>query len=328
MGDELDDARHLTYSNLDTLWNAGAPLVLPVQGSPACELRIDPVSRCITLSTGYQTPEPDLTMLKNISFEAVTAGDEDLAEITVRVAGNVHGAYGLLATIADGLQIAKAPLAVAVSASVSRYKDVLAARTGLTAHEQVGLFGELLFLEFLICGSGGAGPAVSAWQGPLSEEHDFVFDEVNVEVKTTVSERRRHIIAGLSQLVPVRGTPLRLISIQITRAAGEAARTLPSLVAHVRNMAGGHVVPLDHRLEALGWRAEDADLYPTHWALRTRPRAYSIDGDFPAMTPERIAPAIPNFALVSDVTYTVDVTDLDYDSVPGALSGFVEDKET
>jgi len=326
MAEELDDARHLTYSTLDTVWNAGAPLVLPVKGTPACELRIDPVSRRITLVTGYQAPEPDLARLRNISFKAVTAGGEDFAEIAVSVDENVHGAYGLLATIADELQVEGAPLAAAVALSVSRYKDVLAARTGLSTQEEVGLFGELLFVEFLIHKI-GAGPAVASWQGPLSEEHDFVFANIDVEVKTTVSERRRHVINGLSQLVPLRGTPLSLISIQLTRASTDGYRTLPSLVANVRKKAGGHVVPLDQRLEALGWRSDDAGLYSTCWALRTAPRAYYVKSDFPRMTADLVAPVIPNFGLVSDVSYRVDVTDLDYDSIPDPVSAFVEPKE-
>jgi Putative PD-(D/E)XK family member, (DUF4420) len=165
---EPHDARHLTYSNLEILWGACAPLILPVQGSPTCELRVDPGAGHITLVTEYQTPEPDLAKLKNVSFQAVSAGDRELAEITVRVEGNVHGAYGLLTTIADELQIEKAPLAAGVATSVARYKGVLAARGSLTIQEEVGLFGELLFVDFLVR-TIGAGPAVAAWQGPLSD---------------------------------------------------------------------------------------------------------------------------------------------------------------
>jgi hypothetical protein len=202
---------------------------------------------------------------------------------------------------------------------------MLTARRGLTTEEEVGLFGELTFLEFLLR-TIGAGPAIAAWQGPFSEEHDFVFNDVDVEVKTTVSERRRHVISGLTQLVSLRGVPLSLISIQITRADSEVGRTLPSLVAHVRRMASGHVVQLDQRLEALGWRSEDIDLYPTPWAFRTQPRAYHVEGEFPAMTPDLLAPVIHNFGLLSDVSYRVDLTDLEHDALRQPLSGFVEPK--
>jgi hypothetical protein len=321
-----DDARHLTFPTLDELWNNGAPIEIPIKGDPTCRLQLDPKNELITLVTIYESPEPDVARLKNVRFNAVSAGDEDLAELAIRVEGNVHGAYGLLATIADQLQIEKAPLAAAVAAGVARHRNVLASRGALTTEKEVGIFGELLLLEFLIR-QVGAGPVVAAWQGPLSEEHDFTFDSVHIEVKTTSGERRKHVVHGLDQLVPLRGVPLSLLSIQLTRTSPEGGRTLPQIVAQARTIAGGHQVALDAMLSAFGWRSEDADLYNTCWALRSQPRAYRVKGDFPAMTPDRVGPVVPNFGLLSEVSYKVDLTDLDYHPLPDPIGGFVESKE-
>lgn len=323
MADQLHDARHLTYSNLDLLWQSGVPLMLPVQGNPLCELEFDPSAGRITLVTDYQIPEPDLAKLENLSFEPMCVDGRDVARITVRVAHNVHGAYGLLSTIADELQVASSPLAVAVAAGVEQYKDLLTARRGLTTEKEVGLVGELLFLEFLIH-TVGAGPGVAAWQGPLSEEHDFVFDGFDLEVKTTVSERRRHIVAGTGQLVPRSGASLTLLSIQITRAAGAGGLTLPVLVGQVRTSVGGHAQNLDRLLATVGWKADDADLYTTRWAPRSVPRAYLVGSDFPAITQSALASVIPNVGFLSDVSYKVDVTDLKHVTLPAPLSGFSE----
>jgi hypothetical protein len=197
----------------------------------------------------------------------------------------------------------------------------------MTTEKEVGLFGELLFLEFLIHQI-GAGPATSAWQGPLSEEHDFTFDSVHIEVKSTSGERRRHVIHGLDQLVPLRGVPLSLLSVQLTRSSPEGGRTLPQVVATVRRIAGGHRVALDGMLSSFGWLDDDADLYSTFWALRSQPRAYSVRNEFPAMTPDLVAPVMPNFVLLTDISYTVDLTDLDYDALPDPIGGFVESKES
>ncbi len=290
-----------------------------------CKLEIDPEAGHITLVTDYQVPEPALAKLQNISFEAVHSDGQDLARITVCVDQNIHGAYGLLAVIADEVQIEKSPLAVAVAVGVEQYKDMLTARRGLTPEEEIGLVGELLFLNHLIC-TIGSGPAVEAWKGPVSEEHDFVFDAFDLEVKTTVSERRRHMIAGLAQLVPRKDALLTLLSIQITRVAGADGLTLPSLVGQVRTSAGGHVVELDRLLAAAGWNAEDGDLYPTLWALRNTPRAYFVDAEFPAITAAALVSAIPNSELVSDVSYRVDVTDMEHDTLPVPLSEFAEPK--
>lgn len=322
-----DDARHLTFTTLDELWGTGAPMVLPIKGEPACRLQLDPKNGLITLVTAYDTPEPDVAKLKNVGFTAVSAGDDEFAELTVRVVGSVHGAYGLLATIADELQIEKMPLAAAVAASVARHRNVFASRGAMTTEKEVGLLGELLFLEFLIHQI-GAGPATSSWQGPLSEEHDFTFDSVHIEVKTTSSERRRHVIHGLDQLVPLRGVPLSVLSIQLTRTSPEGGRTLPQVVAQVRKIAGGHQVAVDAMLTSFGWQDDDADLYSTFWALRSQPRAYDVKGDFPAMTPDLVGPVVPNFALLSEVSYRVDLTDLHCDALPDPIGGFVESKES
>jgi hypothetical protein len=63
MSESPEDARHLTLTTLDTLWNSGNPVVLPIQGDPACRLQLDPKNGLITLVTGYRTPEPDVAWL-------------------------------------------------------------------------------------------------------------------------------------------------------------------------------------------------------------------------------------------------------------------------
>ncbi|GAA3709804.1 hypothetical protein GCM10022238_25990 [Gordonia hankookensis] len=321
------DGRHLTMATLESLWSNEAPIEIPIAGEPPCSLQLNARNHVITLVTTYQRPEPDTARLMNLSFDAWTVDNDELAAISVNVEGNIHGAYGLLATIADEIQVNHAPLAVAVDTAVTRHRDVVAARGALDVNREIGLFGELLFLDFLIHAI-GAGPAVDAWMGPISEEHDFVFDDVHIEVKTTSTERRRHVINGLGQLVPVGDTALSLLSVQLTRVTATAGRTLPQLVAAVRTAAGGHAVALDHRLESSGWLDEDAELYPTSWRLRTVPMAFPVGVDFPALTPDAVARVVPNSALVVDVSYMVDLTTLPSCSLPERLNGFVTKEES
>ncbi len=323
MSETVSDARRLTFSNLDQLWSRGAPLIIPVKGEPLCDLEFDPPGKKITLVTDYQTPEPDLAQLQNITYQPMCIDGRDVALITVRTSHGPHGPYGLLASIADQLQLTKSPLTAAVANGVKQFKDILAARVGLTPQEEIGLFGELIFLEFLMK-TIGSGPATAAWQGPHSEEHDFSFPEIDLEVKTTSSEDRRHTIAGLGQLVPRVGTQLAMVSIQITRVGDDEGETLPGLVRRVRTLAGGHVVDIDPLLAEIGWCAEDADLYSTRWALRSIPRAYVVGPEFPAITAKALAASVPNAELVSDVSYRVDVTNVDFHELPEPLSGFTE----
>ncbi|MFW0783602.1 PD-(D/E)XK motif protein [Gordonia sp. CPCC 206044] len=315
------DARHLSLTTLDELWASGAPIELPVVGDPACRLQLDPENRLLRLVTEFSRPEPDLAKFRNIRFDAYTSGREEFGEITVRVERSAHGAYSLLADVADGLQIRKVPLAVAVSDALGRHRDVIANRGALTLQREVGLFGELLFLDFLMH-TIGAGPALAAWQGPVAEEHDFVFETVHVEIKCTSSEQRKHVIHGLGQLVPAGDAPLMVLSIQLTRGAPNSGRTLSELIAQVRNNAAGHSAGLDAALEASGWAVDDADLYPTVWELRSEPRAYVVGEEFPALTPDRVARVVPNAGLLSDVSYAVDLTGVSSDPLPEPMSGF------
>lgn len=135
MPSENDDARHQSYANLERLWASQHPQVLPVEGSPWCELQLDPKSDVIRLRTEYTTPEPDLSRLRNFTLDVATYGGRDITEIAARVDDNAHGVYGLLASVADGLQLRGEPLSVAFANGVSQYREVLAGRKGLTVAE-------------------------------------------------------------------------------------------------------------------------------------------------------------------------------------------------
>ena len=327
MSKSLNDARHFSLANIDAFWAAGNPVVLPIVGTPSCTLDIHPANGAITLTTPFTPPEPDVAKLRKITFKPVASDDGDMAELTVFVDDNLHGAYGLLTSIADEVQIEGEPLAAAVASAIQRHRGMFAGKAGLSQEKEVGLFGELLVLEYLI-NKIGAGPAVGAWQGPLSEEHDFVFSEVHLEVKTTSGEQRRHMMHGFTQLVPLRGVPLSLVSIQLTRSNVESGRNLSQLVWQIRAKSGGHRPKVDDALEAFGWKDDDAEVYSTFWAKRNEPRAYDVGERFPALTLARLTQAVPNIGAVSDLSYRVDVTHFPNHPLPGALAGLVEVPET
>lgn len=321
----LHNARHLTFSTLDQLWSSGIPMEIPIKGLPACRLQLDAAHGVLTLLTAYKTPDSDVARLKNIAFNVVAVGETDLPEQTIRVDGNVHAAYGLPAIVADEMQVEERPLAAAVASGIARYRSLLFSCGPFTAEKEVGLFGELLFLEFLFRQI-GPGPAVTAWQGPMSEEHDFIFPMLHVEVKTTRSERRKHLINGLRQLVSLRSIPLSGLSIQITPGSPEGG---PDTVTNRRtgpDDGGGHQAAVEARVTNADWVHEDADLYTTSWVLRSESRAYSLRDHFMATTPALIGPVVPNFDLVSEISYRGDLADLDHDPIPEPIGGFVKNE--
>jgi hypothetical protein len=309
-------------ANVDIIWASGHPMVLPIAGSPRCKLDLHPAHGTITLITAFTPPEPDVAKWRNISFNPVNSNEGNLGELTVSVEGNVHGAYGLLTSVADQLQLHQQPLAAAVATAIAKHRDLFAGKAGLSAEKEVGLFGELTVLDFLI-GKVGAGPAVAAWQGPLSEEHDFVFSDVHLEVKTTSGEQRRHMMHGFTQLVPLRGVPLSVVSLQLTRSSHQGGLTLGQMVSSVRAKSGGYRPKVDAALEAMGWEDADVQLYNTFWTLRNQPRAFDVDDRFPALTAARLAKVIPNLKAVSELSYRLDLTHFTPSALPEPLADLV-----
>src|SRR5207302_797447 len=104
---------------------------------------------------------------------------------------------------------------MALDETLAIWSRVLARRSRMSRDHEVGLYGELLLVRALMT-AWTVGEAVASWRGPAAEEHDFGLPQFDVEVKTTTSERRRHWITSLTQLMPTRSRPLWLISIQVT----------------------------------------------------------------------------------------------------------------
>ena len=323
MTEQLDDARHVSLANIDTLWDAGNPVVLPIAGSPSCTLDLHPAHGTITLVTPFIPPEPDLAKWRNIRFRSIARDADEAGEITVTVEDNLHAAYGLLTSVADQVQLDGQPLAAALAMAIAKHRDMFAGRVGLSPDHEIGLYGELLVVEHIV-GAMGPAAAVASWLGPLSEEHDFVFADVHLEIKTTSGEQRRHVMHGFTQLLPLRGVPLNLVSIQLTRTSSDSGRTLARLVSDVRSLAKGHRPRVDDCLEASGWQDDDASLYTTVWTKRSDHRAYAVDDAFPALTLARLTQAVPRVQSVSDLSYRVDVTPFAHTWLPGPLAGLVE----
>lgn len=315
------DRRHVGFGNVDYMWSYGVDVKLPVEGDPPCAILLKPTENTIQLVTVLVGAEPDLSKLRNVSARVYVEDDAEMVSIVARVDESVHAAYGLLASIADGVQLDGLSVSGAAQAALQEHRNLLAGRDGLSPEKEVGLYGELLFLEHIIA-EWGSERALDSWAGPLSEEHDFVFPTLRIEVKTTSSEHRRHMITSLEQLMPQRGIPLSLLSIQLTKSAHSMGRTLSQLVGSIRSLCGGPVPELEDRLAGCGWKDEHARLYRTAWTLRSSPAAFPVEGDFPRILPALIAGQVPHPELVSDVQYRIDLTNMSPGALPQPFSGF------
>lgn len=317
---------HLSVTGLEDFLRAGAPAIVPVPGEPPCAVLVDPASRRIGVRSPASGPEPDTHLYRNIEVVRSSDAAAEWYELWIAAPGNVREAYSALCDVVDRIDEG-ARFDRAVTAVLTAYRDMLAPRTRMSVEQQVGLLGELLLLRHLTATEGPAA-ALATWRGTLSEEHDFGLVDVDVEVKTTTSEARRHLIGSVSQLQPSPGRPLWLLSIQLTRAPAGGGRTLSELVAELSDAMGAEVGAFEHRLDAAGWSEQDAHLYSDRYVLRTTPAAFAVDDAFPAVTQARVDSIVPNPAYVVDVMYRLDLTHYPPGDPPGGLARFVTGGES
>lgn len=323
---ESENPKHLDPGTVEAYFRGGAAAAFVVCDKPEAQMTIDPAHNELRLVTPVAGSDPDVTAFERLSIRRVgRPGDaREWYELTVDATDMHYEAYVLIESIVDQLR-AGATFRHSVSESLEGLKDLLAKRRKLTDETVAGLIGELLVLEEVIA-TYGEETAIAAWLGPLAEQHDFGFPAFDAEVKTTMSEARSHVIGSDTQLEPVPGRPLFLISVQITRAgAAVAGFTLPELISNVRGSLDQTLRTFDSALEGIGWRSGDADLYRNRFQLRSAPQAYLVDEEFPAITSKRLDEVVPNRPLVGAVSYRVDVTHLPHTTPPEPLAAFTKE---
>jgi Putative PD-(D/E)XK family member, (DUF4420) len=313
--------RHLSRSALEDYLGHESPSMLAIPGKPACRLVVEPQRRRIALRAAYDgRPLPTLD-LEYIELRLISDGPTHWYEVAVTYAQHPHESYLFLSDISDLLQQQGCTFDVAVESAVDTFEQLLAHSLSLSREKEIGLLGELLFLISCIQAS-DVDAAIHAWKGFAANEHDFVFPSGGFEIKSTTSEARRHRISGLHQLEPLPGSPLWLISIQLTSGTPSTGRTLTEIVDEVRQLTADHPV-LNRSLARAGWRERDRATYRTHYRLRSTPKAYLVNDKFPALTRAAITRGCAHPELIIDATYVIDVTSLPGGDPPSPANHFI-----
>lgn len=194
-------------------------------------------------------------------------------------------------------------LSATVRAWQSAWKPV---RPEMDKATQVGLFGELVVLRYLLIPAMGAS-AVGRWSGPDYERHDFVLDHLHIEVKTTRKSRPEHEISRLDQLHVPSGKELLLVSIQLEETSA-GRETLATQLDAVIDQLRGDSFALDcfmTKMVNVGWSDE---IRTSGELMRFELRdsgIYPVDDGFPRL-PESFSPPSGVVAL----RYTIDLANL------------------
>ncbi|ESZ05780.1 hypothetical protein X737_35480 [Mesorhizobium sp. L48C026A00] len=189
----------------------------------------------------------------------------------------------------------------------------------LSPEEEIGLYGELVFLRESL--DAGAVPdiMVHSWAGPRGGLQDFQSDTIGIEVKSTTSVNGFPAqISSLEQLDGLSGRPvllagLRLCQQQTGQTLPELADALRARVASSRDLAAS----MDRALLLAGYDGSAAGLYSRRFDL-VDVRVFEIDAGFPCLLRSSTDPAIR--AAVYEVD--LDLVNANVISLPEALTRY------
>jgi hypothetical protein len=307
--------RHLRWEDFESRVNRGPPSTEPVAGAPRADLFIEPGGLRIGLRIYAEAGSVVASPLEEIAIRQVLVGGELALEISTGNHSLYKDFHALCCAIADRVQLKGQPLASAVGATLDSWAALIRRKALLSEKRQIGLLGELLFLQRTAKVVGWE-TAAASWLGPDSEEHDFVLPANDVEVKTTRSERRVHEISSLIQLAPKAQRRLWMLSVQLT-SGGKSNKSfsLASMVSVTLSLAAqsgnAAVDRIRYQICRQGWEDEDAVHYAHRYCLRSPMMAARVDDHFPAIVPGTLSSLGAHCAArIQYVSYSIDVTGL------------------
>lgn len=308
------DTRHLSWERFEQLVQAGPPAVEVVTGDPRVEIFTDADGSRIGVRTPATDTEIPPSPLVEIDIREHRVGGVDVVEISTTNAALYRDFHAFACAVADRLQLDGMPAGAAIDSALAAWAALLQRLALLNDERQVGLMGELWLLR-RVGHVRGWRTAVEAWKGSDAEEHDFSWDGTDLEVKTTLSERRLHVIGSLTQLAPTNGRPLYILSLQLTGAGAGSGESLAEAVQDVANSVAGESESTRHRLREqlrhTGWRTEHARYYRRRFLPRTPPALVPVDDMCPPITPATLAGlGADRLARLGQVAYRVDLTGL------------------
>lgn len=161
----------------------------------------------------------------------------------------------------------------------------------MSDEEELGLFGELVFLEALLEAGVPDADAIGCWQGPFDGLHDVAFEGGAIEVKTTLASSGFPVrISSLEQLDEAIVPLLFLAGVRATLKAD--AETLPERIARLRERLPTSLRSgFDMRLLHAGYDPALADEHVRRLGCAEL-RLLEIGGEVPRLSRSTLPPAI------------------------------------
>ena len=282
----------------------GVPARYALKGHPIVWISLQ--GGWLSLSTPIQALDSvEASPLRQIRLRVVQSTGGDELEISTNRSELFREFFFLALGIADLIQVEGKDPYLAFADALATWKLLLQAAGRLSPEQEIGLMGELWTLLRLLRESGPG--ALDSWTGPAGETHDFRKANVELEVKSTRSADRVHVIHGLAQMVPSDLCSLFLLSLQWERAGSASGWDLPGLIAEVSACLGGKpLVRFQQILEdKFHFAPADAGLYTERFRLRTLPRLIKVSEDVPRLTKAMVDASL--VGRISNVSYSINV---------------------
>jgi len=310
---------HLSWDNFrSTVFLRGQQRVHRVTDSPYIEVFGDGTQNRIGIwlevPKGTAIP-PEMSTLAFIATRTVDQKGRAFLEVATSTSSLHRQFYHFAVAVAERVIVEKCAAIDAVQLELRCFTDLLEEKSVLGLERQLGLLGELIFLERVV-GKGGV-DALDSWLGPMGEPHDFRLHASEFEVKTTVSPHRIHTIHGTEQLVPSKGCSLYLISVLLGPAGASDGFSLADKIEQLSSMFAPTPARLGQftaALQACDCRDGDRQHYTRRFAMRRPMGLVRVDDKFPAITRPTIQTALGSLApRIESLQYDVSVEGLEHE---------------
>ena len=300
----------LPWEKLKDYIDQETPTVAPIFGTKSMSFFVGPKAKTIGLRIPFDgTFAVDVRRYRELECRMAVVDGMRTIELSVANRDLFHIAYLLAYAVAELVEDANTPPLLAIQIALERFGLLLIEKQLLSEAQALGLVGELCLLEALLKAYGDVG--FGSWLGPIGERHDFRYGSSEFEVKTTISNKRRHRVHGLAQLLASPGKKLFLLSLHFEHAGPNAGRSLPQRVTAVRSLTNSTRPKFENQLAMVGYRDADEAFYQARYQFRSEPKLIPVDLTCPRIAPDiivRQAAALQN--RIENVEYDIDVDGL------------------
>ena len=256
----------------------------------------------VKLSNGFQISTQTLLDPKtNKELEFIELGNIGNIDVTL------FGAF--LDELLKSIEGGKGLLLEDIKNLLEKWKNMLTLDTEkvMSLKSVIGLFGELLLLDYLVNIKKIA--TLDNWVGPNRNRHDFEFLQHSIEVKSTTVKNGNDIhVSGVTQLEPYPGKTVAILRVKLEIEPNGVS--LPQLIERI---VAGNSISLEKLMEKLlkvGYQSDNEHHYRDLNFQATEFQVIPVDSKFPRITANSLLGIDPG-ARIKDVEYVVSVSGLE-----------------